>query len=145
MRRAIFAGSFDPFTIGHADIVSRGLALFDEIIVAIGENISKSGSHTAEERRDAIARIYAGNERVRVITYNVLTADLARSLDAQFLLRGVRNTVDFEYERSMAEANHDLAGLETVLLTTRPELAHISSTLVRDLQKYNKDITKYLP
>lgn len=145
MRRAIFAGSFDPFTIGHADIVSRGLSLFDEVIIAIGENISKTGTHSTDERRETIERIYADNDRVRVVTYNTLTADLARNLDAQFLLRGVRNTVDFEYERSMAEANHELAGLETVVLMTRPELAHISSTLVRDLEKYNKDITKYLP
>lgn len=145
MRRAVFPGSFDPFTIGHADIVRRGLDLFDEIIIAIGHNINKPGSTPIDERLASIERIYAHENRVRVITYKELTVDMAGRVDAQFILRGVRSVADFEYERAIADANRQLAGIETVLLYTRAEYAHISSTLVRDLLSYGKDVKQYLP
>lgn len=145
MRVAVFPGSFDPFTVGHYDIVMRGLEIFDHIIIAIGHNYSKRELFPLAEREAQIRRYFANNDRVRVVTYDTLTVDLAQQVGAHFILRGVRCVQDFEYERNMAEANKELSGIETVLLYTRPEYAHISSTLVRDLYSYNKDITPYLP
>lgn len=145
MRIAIFPGSFDPFTIGHYDIVMRGLDLFDRIIIGIGQNAVKRECFPLAEREAAIRRAFAGNERVEVCTYHSLTVDFAREQGAHFILRGVRCIQDFEYERNMAEANKEMGGIETILLYTRPEYAHISSTFVRDLHSYGKDITPYLP
>ena len=141
MRRAIFPGSFDPFTRGHHDIVMRGLNLFDEIVVCIGNNYSKKNSSTAQERQKAIQELYADEARVKVIVYECLTIDLAKQYEAEFILRGVRSVQDFEYERQIAEANKQLGGIETILLYTRPEYAHISSSLVRELQSYGKDVS----
>ena len=145
MRIAIFPGSFDPFTIGHHDIVLRALHLFDEIIIGIGYNYTKRETFPLCERLAAIQRIYDNEPRVRVEVYDGLTVDFAAQHNAQFILRGVRSTLDFEYERNIAEANKQLSGIETVLLYTRPEYAHISSTLVRDLHSHGKDISQYLP
>ena len=145
MRIAIFPGSFDPFTIGHHDIVMRALNLFDEIIIGIGHNYTKRETFPLEERLAAIQRIYNNEPRVFVKVYEGLTVDFAAQHNAQFILRGVRSTIDFEYERNIAEANKQLSGIETVLLYTRPEYAHISSTLVRDLHSHKKDISQYLP
>lgn len=142
---AVFPGSFDPYTIGHHDIVIRGLALFDEIVIGIGQNGSKQPLLALEERLDAIRRVYASEPRVRVVAYDGLTVDFAAAEQAGFIMRGVRSVQDFEYERSIAEANKQLSGIETVLLYTRPELGHISSTLVRDLYKQKKDISDYIP
>lgn len=145
MKRAIFPGSFDPFTKGHFDIVMRGLEIFDEIIIGIGINSTKKETFPLQQRLNDIQQYFAADPRVQVHTYNGLTVDFAAQHNAQFILRGVRSTLDFEYERSMAEANKQLSGLETVLLYTRPEYAHISSTLVRDLHSHGKDIAAYLP
>lgn len=145
MKRAIFPGSFDPYTIGHHDIVMRGLQVFDEIVIGIGHNYTKRETFPLEERLVAIQRIYSNEPRVRVEIYEGLTVDFALKHDAQFILRGVRSTLDFEYERNIAEANKQLSGIETILLYTRPEYAHISSTLVRDLHSHGKDIAAYLP
>ena len=145
MKRAIFPGSFDPYTIGHHDIVMRGLQVFDEIVIGIGHNYTKRETFSIEERLAAIQRIYNNESRVRVEVYDGLTVDFATKHNAQFILRGVRSTLDFEYERNIAEANKQLSGIETVLLYTRPEYAHISSTLVRDLHAHGKDIAPYLP
>ena len=145
MRRAIFPGSFDPFTIGHHDIVLRGLQLFDEIIIGIGHNISKRDAFPLEERLAAIQSAFKSEPRVKVMAYDGLTVDFAAEQQAQFILRGVRSVQDFEYERNIAEANKQLSGIETVLLYTRPEYAHISSTLLRDLRAHGKDISPYLP
>ena len=145
MKRAIFPGSFDPYTIGHHDIVMRGLQVFDEIVIGIGHNYTKRETFPLEERLAAIQRIYSNEPRVRVEVYEGLTVDFALKHDAQFILRGVRSTLDFEYERNIAEANKQLSGIETILLYTRPEYAHISSTLVRDLHSHGKDIAAYLP
>ena len=145
MKRAIFPGSFDPFTIGHHDIVMRALNLFDEIIIGIGRNYNKREVFPIADRLAAIQRVYDNEPRVRVEVYDGLTVDFAAQHKAQFILRGVRSTLDFEYERNIAEANKQLSGIETVLLYTRPEYAHISSTLVRDLHSHNKDITPFLP
>mgnify|MGYP003494440678 FL=1 len=145
MKRAIFPGSFDPFTKGHFDIVMRGLEIFDEVIIGSGINSTKKETFPIRQRLNDIQQYFAAEPRVQVHTYNGLTVDFAAQHNAQFILRGVRSTLDFEYERSMAEANKQLSGLETVLLYTRPEYAHISSTLVRDLHSHGKDIAAYLP
>ncbi len=145
MKKAIFPGSFDPFTIGHYDIVNRGLKLFDEIVISIGRNSTKKETFPIREREEAIRKIFKDEPRISVQIYDCLTVDFAREVGAQFILRGVRCIQDFEYERNMAEANKELGGIETILLYTRPEYAHISSTLVRDLYSYNKDVSAYVP
>ena len=145
MKKAIFPGSFDPFTIGHYDIVNRGLKLFDEIVISIGRNSTKKETFPIREREEAIRKIFKDEPRVSVQIYDCLTVDFAREVGAEFILRGVRCVQDFEYERNMAEANKELGGIETILLYTRPEYAHISSTLVRDLYSYNKDVSAYVP
>ena len=145
MKKAIFPGSFDPFTIGHYDIVKRGLSLFDEIVIGIGRNSIKKDTFPIRERLAAIEKIFADEPRTKVQIYDCLTIDFAKEVSAQFILRGIRCVEDFEYERNMAEANKQLGGIETILLYTRPEYAHVSSTLVRDLYSYNKDITPFLP
>ncbi len=145
MKTAIFPGSFDPFTIGHADIVQRALPLFDKIIIAVGENITKKPLFPLDERIAQIRQAFAGEPKVIVEAYNGLTADFAREQGAEYILRGVRCVADFEYERNMAEANKALTGIETILLYTSPQYAYISSTLVRDLHKHGKDITPFLP
>lgn len=141
MRIALFAGSFNPFTIGHADIVERGLAMFDEVVIAIGENQDKP-SADIDVRVQTIRNIYKDNARVRVEVYHSLTVDYAKQIGACALLRGVRSVADFEYERQMADANRALAGIETVVLFTRPELGYISSSLARDLIKHGVDVSK---
>lgn len=145
MKTAIFPGSFDPFTKGHYDIVMRGLSLFDHIIIGIGRNSTKRETFPIREREAAIQKIFHDEPRVKVVIYDCLTVDFARQQGAQFILRGIRGMADFEYERNMAEANKELGGIETILLYTRPEYAHISSTLVRDLYAYNKDVSDYVP
>ena len=145
MTTAIFPGSFDPFTIGHYDIVMRGLTLFDQIIIGIGHNSSKQSTFPLEQRLQTIQEAFANEPRVKVEVYQGLTIDFATAHHAQCILRGVRSVQDFEYERNIAEANKQLCGIETVLLYTRPEYAHISSSLVRELHSYHKDITPYLP
>lgn len=144
MKTAIFPGSFDPFTIGHADIVRRALGLFDNIIIGIGTNSLKQSIFPAENRLAHIRKTFQNEPRVSVEIYTGLTVDFAREHNAQFILRGIRCVADFEYERNMAEANKHLTGLETVILYTRPEYAHISSTLVRDLYQHGYDIKEYL-
>ena len=145
MKRAIFPGSFDPFTIGHYDIVLRALQIFDEIIIGIGHNINKRNAFSLQERINAIQTAFNSEPRVKVMAYDGLTVDFATEQQAQFILRGVRSVQDFEYERNIAEANKHLSGIETILLYTRPEYAHISSTLLRDLHSHGKDISQYLP
>ncbi len=145
MKIAIFPGSFDPFTIGHADIVKRALPLFDKIIIAVGENITKTPLFPIEERIAQIQNAFRDESKVTVEAYKGLTADFAREQGAEYILRGVRCVADFEYERNMAEANRMLGGLETILLYTSPQYAYISSTLVRDLHIHGKDITPFLP
>lgn len=145
MPTALFAGSFDPFTIGHKSIVDRALPMFDRIVIGIGINSAKAWWLPAEERLQRIRQIYAGNPKVEVITFNGLTVDAARTCGAQFLLRGVRSTVDFEYERNLADINRNLSGVESVLIYALPELAAISSSMVRELASFGVDVTPYLP
>ena len=145
MRIAIFPGSFDPFTIGHASIVRRGLEMFDKIVIGVGYNANKSSFLTPEERVAAIEKVYASESRVKVVAYDNLTADLARREQARFVLRGIRSVKDFEYERDIAGINHRLSGVETVLLFTEPHYADISSTIVRELLAFGKDVSEFLP
>ena len=145
MKRAIFPGSFDPFTVGHYDIVALGLQLFDEIVIGIGRNSTKKETFPIRSREEAIRKIFADEPRVKVAIYDCLTVDFAKEQEAQFILRGIRCVSDFEYERNMAEANKQLGGVETIILYTRPEYAHVSSTLVRDLYAYNKDVSQFVP
>ena len=145
-KKALFAGSFDPFTIGHKDIVDRALqSVADEVIVAIGINYEKKYMFSLEERLEAIGKVYQNEPRVRVEAYEGLTTDFAKRVGADFILRGVRSVKDFEFERDMAEVNHHLTGIETVLLFSDPKYACVSSSVVRELITYNKDVTEFLP
>lgn len=145
-RVALFPGSFDPFTNGHHDIVIRGLKLFDEIIVAIGQNTKKERYFPLELMIEKITETFAQFEPIRVVTYNELTASFVKKHDARFLLRGLRNTTDFEYENSIAQVNKYLnSDLESVFLITSPEYAAINSSIIREVHKYNGDINVFLP
>ncbi|MEM7108085.1 MAG: pantetheine-phosphate adenylyltransferase [Bacteroidota bacterium] len=144
---AIFPGSFDPFTKGHEDIVLRGLKLFDEIIIAIGYNSQKNIRYfEVNEMVAYIEDTFKSNTRIKVLIYNELTAELAKKLNARYLLRGLRNTTDFEYENSIAQVNNYLNDdLESVFLITSPEYAAISSSIIREVHKYDGDVTDFLP
>jgi len=146
-RIALFAGSFDPFTKGHEDIVLRGSDLFDEVIIAIGYNSGKSQRYFPMEMMiGKIEATFAFNKKIKVITYSKLTATLAKELGAKFLLRGLRNTTDFEYENSIAQVNkHVNQELESVFLITSPELAAISSSIIREVHRYSGDVSAFLP
>ena len=145
MRTAIFPGTYDPFTIGHDALVRRALNLVDELYIAIGINTEKRTMQTLEERMQRIATLYNDEPRIHVVSYEGLTTDFAQSIGAQFILRGVRNTIDFEYERNIADVNKMLTGIDTLLLISEPEYAAISSSMVRELAHFGKDISKYLP
>jgi len=143
--KILFPGSFDPFTIGHANVVGRALALGGEIVIAVtGDSVSKSLT-PAGERVAAIRRLYAEEPRVSVIAYQGLTVDTAREEGADFILKGVRSVKDYEFERAQAEINRRLSGIETLLLPADPALAEISSTVVRELRHYGKDVSEFLP
>ena len=142
---AVFPGTFDPFTTGHEALVRRGLTFLDEIIIAIGVNESKKTWQSLDERLKTISRIYADEPRVKVIPYDGLTIDFAVEHNAKIILRVIRSTTDLEYEKLMADVNRKVSGIETVLLITEPEFAHVSSSVVRELQRYGKDISQFLP
>lgn len=145
-RIAVFSGSFNPYTIGHARIVERALPLFDRIIIAIGINRNKPvDKESLAARVEAIRSYYINESRVEVATYDNLTVDFARSVNAHWLLKGVRTMADFEYERQMADINRKLSGVETVLLYSEEEYASVSSSMVRELESFGCDVTPYLP
>lgn len=144
-RKAIFTGTFDPFTIGHAAIVRRALPLFDELIIGVGESRLKKAHGKAAVRAEAINALYANEPKVHAVGYNDLTIDLAKREGAQFLVRGVRSVKDFEYERQQADINRRLGGVETILLFSEPEMESISSSLVRELEFFGRDISEFLP
>ena len=145
MKRAIFPGTFDPFTIGHYSVVKRALTFMDEIIIGIGINDSKRTWFPTEKRVEMVKKLYADEPRVRVEAYENLTVDFAIQHDAGFIIRGIRTVRDFEYEETIADINRKLAGIETILLFTEPELTSVSSTIVRELLHYGKDVTPFLP
>lgn len=143
---AIFPGSFDPFTKGHKDIVIRGLHLFDEVIVAIGFNSKKTRYFDMDLIVEHVNELFRDNKRVKVIVYDELTAELAKKHEAKFLLRGLRNTTDFEYENTIAQVNTNLnTELDTVFLITSPQFAYVSSSVIREVHGYGGDISEYLP
>ena len=144
-KQALFAGSFDPFTIGHYSVVKRALPMFDKITIGIGINSGKKSMFPIEERVKAIEKAFAGEERIEVKVYDCLTMDFAKEIGADVLLRGVRTTKDFEYEREIADINLKLGGIETVLLISEPEYASVSSSVVRELITYGKDVSELLP
>lgn len=144
-RIAVFPGSFDPFTIGHQSIVNRAADLFDKIIIAIGINDKKQSTHSEQERITQIKKAVRGIENIEVISYHGLTVDVCKQYGAKYLLRGVRSFTDFEYEQNMADINRKIADIETVILFTLPEHASISSSVVRELDKYGYNTTDFLP
>lgn len=144
-RSALFAGSFDPFTIGHDDIVRRALQLFDKLYVVVTVNPGKHYLFSTEERVEAIKKLYEGEPRIVVASNDGMTADFAKQVGAKFQVRGVRSTIDFEYEKVEAEYNKRLGGLETVLLYSPPELAAVSSTAYRQLVHFHQDASWMLP
>lgn len=145
-RIALFAGSFDPFTRGHEAVVEEALRLFDEVVIGVGENVSKKGLISVEQRCRLIEDMYAENERVRVAKYSTLTGDFAREVGAMALVRGVRNTVDFEFERTIEATNRNLfPELTTVLLVTPAEYMHISSSVVRELLAFGRSVDDLMP
>lgn len=145
MKRAIFPGTFDPFTIGHYSVVKRALTFMDEIIIGIGINDSKRTWFPTDKRVEMVKKLYADEPRIRVEAYDNLTVDFAIQHDAGFIIRGIRTVRDFEYEETIADINRKLAGIETILLFTEPELTSVSSTIVRELLHYGKDVTPFLP
>ena len=145
MKKAVFPGSFDPFTLGHHSIVKRTLAFMDEVIVGIGVNEGKRSLIPVEKRVDMIRRLYADEPRVKVEAYSGLTVDFAREQGAEFIVRGIRTVKDFEYEEGIADINRKLTGIETIFLFTEPELASVSSSVVRELLHYGKDVSMFLP
>lgn len=142
---ALFAGTFDPYTIGHHRIVERALQLFDRIVVAIGVNSEKRTDTGTDARIKNINSIYRNEPRVEACAYEGLTVDFARKVGAQYLLRGIRNVKDFEYERDLADINLKIGDIETVFLVSEPQYAAISSSVVRELIKYNKDVSNLIP
>ena len=143
---AIFPGSFDPFTNGHMDIVKRGLYLFDEIVIALGHNASKKRYFDLDLMVDHIQEVFKDNDSVQVVIYNELTAEIAKKHGAKFLLRGLRNTTDFEYENTLAQVNKNIySDLDTVFLITSPKFAYVSSSVIREVHRYGGDISEYLP
>lgn len=141
----IFTGSFDPFTIGHDDIVRRALPLFDRIVIGIGVNGHKKYAQTTEERIENISRLYAEEPKIEVKAYGDLTVDFAKREGAHYIIKGVRSMKDFEYEREQAEINRRIGGVETLLLFADPQLASISSSMVRELMHFGRDVSEFLP
>lgn len=145
MKRALFPGSFDPITLGHYDIIKRALDLFDEIVVAIGINSDKNYMFTVEQRKEFIEQAFADEPKVKVTTYQGLTVDFCKEIDAQFILRGLRNPADFEFEKAIAHTNRKLSQIETVFLLTAARTSFISSSIVRDVIRNHGDYTVLVP
>ena len=145
MKRALFPGSFDPITLGHFDIIKRGVHLFDEVVVAIGINADKKYMFSIEERQQFIEEAFKDEPKVKVVTYEGLTIDFCKQIDAQFILRGLRNPADFEFEKAIAHTNRKLSKIETVFLLTASKTSYISSSIVRDVIRNGGDYTVLVP
>ncbi len=145
MKKAVFPGSFDPVTLGHLDIINRGLPLFDEIIVAIGVNAEKKYMFTLEDRKKFLEETFKDVPNIKVVDYKGLTIDLCERMDAAFILRGLRNPADFEFEKAIAHTNRKLSKIETVFLLTSTNTSYISSSIVRDVIKNGGDYTLLVP
>lgn len=145
MRRAIFPGSFDPLTLGHHDIISRGALLFDEVIVAIGVNANKKYMFSLEQRIAFIQNAFKDTTNIKVVSYSGLTVDFCKEIKSQFILRGLRNPADFEFEKAIAHTNKKLTGIDTIFLLTDASTSFISSSIVRDVIKNKGDYTTLVP
>ncbi len=145
MKRAVFPGSFDPITLGHIDIINRALLLFDEIVIAIGVNADKKTMFSLEDRKKHIEDTFESESKIKVKTYTGLTVDFCKTENAKFILRGLRNSGDFNYEQSIAQTNTSLAGIESVFVMCAPELSNISSSIVRDVIRNGGDYTRMVP
>lgn len=143
--KALYAGSFDPFTLGHQNIVERSLPFCETLTIGIGYNVAKKGLYTVEKRKEQIEALYADNPKVKVVIYDTLTIDLAQEIQADCLIRSVRSIQDFESEQQIAEVNKRLSGIETWILFADAHLSCISSSVVRELHHFNKDISSFLP
>ena len=145
MKRALFPGSFDPFTIGHLDIVTRGIKIFDEIVIGIGKNSEKKYMFSLAQRLTFIEACFEHESRVRVANYEGLTIDFCKAIEADFILRGVRNNGDFEFEKVIARTNRHMSKIETVFLLTSAETSYISSSIVREIIRNNADYSTFIP
>ena len=145
MKKAIFPGSFDPITLGHYDIIERGVTLFDELIIAIGINADKNYMFSLEERKQFIAESFGNDPKIKIVTYEGLTVHFCQENNIDFILRGLRNPADFEFEKSIAHTNRDLSSIETVFLLTAASTSYISSSIVRDVIRNFGDYTKLVP
>lgn len=145
MKRAVFPGSFDPLTLGHTDIINRALKLFDEVIIAIGSNATKKYMFSLEERRAFIEKTYKGEKKVKVDTYQGLTIDYCIKVKSDFILRGLRNPADFEFEKAIAHTNRKMSKIETVFLLTSADTSYISSSIVRDILSHKGDVKLLVP
>jgi len=145
MRTAVFPGSFDPITKGHEDVIRRGLELFDRVVIAIGINSEKKYLFSLEQRLAFIRQTFGDETRIEVDTYHGLTVEYCRQKGIRFLLRGLRNPADFEFEKSIAQTNRKLSGIETVFLLTKPSTSYISSSIVREIYRYGGDIGGFVP
>ncbi|MGM0498520.1 MAG: pantetheine-phosphate adenylyltransferase [Bacteroidota bacterium] len=146
MKKAVFPGSFDPFTIGHESIVRRAIPLFDEIIIAVGYNVNKKGYFSLEDRKSWIGKVFSDEPKIKVDHFEGLTINYCKNAGAGYLLRGLRTSADFEYERAIAQVNKAMyKGIETVFLLTMPEHTPVTSTIVRDIIRNGGDASKFLP
>ena len=145
MKKAVFPGSFDPITLGHLDVINRGLSLFDEVIIAIGVNTDKKHMFSLEERKLHIENAFKNEPRIKVSTYKGLTVDYCKTVKADYILRGLRNSTDFNYEQSIAQTNLSLAKIESVFLVCAPNVSHVSSSIVRDIIRNGGDYRSLVP
>ena len=145
MKKAVFPGSFDPITLGHVDLIYRGLEIFDEIIIAIGVNADKKQLFSLEDKIQQIKNSFINEPRIKVTSYKGLTIDFCKSVNSKYILRGLRNSSDFNYEQSIAQTNSSLSSIESVFLISSPQLAHISSTIVRDIIRNEGDCKNLVP
>ena len=145
MKRALFPGSFDPFTLGHQDIVERGVTIFDEIVIGIGHNADKNYMFSLDQRKMFIEQCFQNNPKVKVMDYEGLTIDFCKSINANYLLRGVRNNGDFEFEKAIARTNRELSEIETVFLLTSVQTSFISSSIVREIIRNKGDYKRFVP
>ncbi|MDR1884466.1 MAG: pantetheine-phosphate adenylyltransferase [Prevotella sp.] len=144
-KKAVFPGTFDPFTTGHHSLVKRFLALVDEIVIAIGRNDAKKSYFSPERRIEMIRSLYKDETRISVETYDCLTVDFAKAVNAGFIVRGIRSVNDFEYEKTIADINRNISGIETLILFTEPEFAYVSSSIVRELLRFGHDASEFVP
>ena len=145
MKKAVFPGSFDPITIGHVDIVERGIKVFDEIIIAIGDNTDKKYMFPKEKRVEFVKQTFSNYDNIKIESYDGLTVDFCKKNNIEFMIRGLRNPADFEFEKSIALTNREMTDIETIFFLTSPENSFISSSIVRDLIRNNGDYKLFIP